>query len=494
MKLEIEIPVSELKPVLLGLGKVINRSTSLPVLGCVKVSYDRNHKGAVQIQGTNLDDYVTGTVGKCVSASSGEMLVPYEELNKIVKGCSAAQSVRLSGNDKETQIRYPIGNSFAERKLSFVDLNEWPESPVVKDIEIAVVEDLKSAIRQSLECADHPTRYAIQSSYLDLANPKAHYVVGTNGSILYSANSFVLGLKQSLIIPNRKFLQWTPFWEDGGCSLSVQPITKKKGGWIQFRSERWTFITKQIEGQYPDWRNAASIPSPVTTLRFNKEAVQMLLNAAPKMPGAENVNKTVTLAIEQDHLLLQARQSETDAWTTIPIMGVTVTGKPMSISLNRDYLIKALQFGLTDVELVDSGSPLVFKSGGRKLIVMPVRPDGVPKSASEPQPAAPVQTAESSESTEPAEPKIETSTERTSMPKAVNRIEQHQSEQPQETKSSFEQLQGQIEQIKETLRGVVSELNGMLKTVAQAHKEKRATEKEIDSIRDSLKEIQSIQI
>lgn len=487
MKVEIEIPVSELKPVLLGFGKVIGKSTSLPVLGCLKVNCDRN--GNVQIQGTNLDDYVTANLDKCVSACSGEMLVPYEELNKIVKGCSATKSVRLFGGDKETQVRYPIGESFADRKLTFVDLKEWPSTPVVKEVGIAVTDELKNAIRQGLDCSsDDDSRYVIQSAYLDVADPKAHYVVGTNGSILYSANSFALDLKQSLIIPKRKFLEWSQFWENDNCKLSVLPMNKKKGGWMQFKSDRWTFITKQVEGNYPNWKNAASVSSPVTTLRLNSEAVQMLLNALPKMPGADGINKAVTLAIDRDNLLLQAKQSEADAWTTIPILGVLVKGRPLSICLNRDYLIKALQFGLTEVELVDAGSPLVFKSGGKKLVVMPVRPDSIPKPTPQTQPTAPIQSAAKESPTE-------TSTERTSMPKTVNRVEQHQSEQHQETKqSSFEQLQGQIEGIKDTLKGVVTQLNDVLKTVTQAHKEKRATEKEIDSIRDSLKEIQSISI
>jgi hypothetical protein len=206
------------------------------------------------------------------------------------------------------------------------------------------------------------------------------------------------------------------------------------------------------------------------------------------MPGAESATKTVTLTADRNNLLLQAKQSAVDSWTTLPVLGATVKGKPISISLNRDYLTKALQFGLTDVELTDELSPLVFKSGGKKLVVMPVRPDGVPKPAPQTQPAAPVQSVADKS---PAE----TSTERTSMPKTVNRIEQHQSEQTAETKqSSFEQLQEQVEHIKDTLKGVVTQLNEVLRTVSLAHKEKRATEKEIDSIRGSLKEIQSIQI
>ena len=31
--------------------------------------------------------------------------------------------------------------------------------------------------------------------------------------------------------------------------------TKEKGGYLRLESRRWTFVTKQIEGTYPNWRN-----------------------------------------------------------------------------------------------------------------------------------------------------------------------------------------------------------------------------------------------
>lgn len=80
------------------------------------------------------------------------------------------------------------------------------------------------------------------------------------------------------------------------------------------------------------------------------------------------------------------------------------------------------------------------------------------------------------------------------MPAAVNRIEKQV--QPEQTDkpetSAFEKLEEQVETIKTTLKGVVTQLSDVLKTVSQAYKEKRATDKEMESIRESLQEIQRI--
>jgi len=51
-----------------------------------------------------------------------------------------------------------------------------------------------------------------------------------------------------------------------------------------------------------------------------------------------------------------------------------------------------------------------------------------------------------------------------------------------------------VEGIKTDLKGVVSDLNDLSKTVSQAHREKRATDKEIESIRESLNEIRKLRI
>src|SRR5204863_8444875 len=59
---------------------------------------------------------------------------------------------------------------------------------------------------------------------------------------------------------------------------------------------------------------------------------------------------------------------------------------PTRRSSDLDFLIKALRFGLKHIEIVDDLSPIVFWNAGKKMVVMPLRPDG-PASRPAPQPA-----------------------------------------------------------------------------------------------------------
>ena len=95
-------------------------------------------------------------------------------------------------------------------------------------------------------------------------------------------------------------------------------------------------------------------------------------------------------------------------------MDVAVKGSPVRICLNRHYLARALRFGLNEIHIIDELSPLTFKAGGKKLIVMPIRLEGPatvkPKEERAGEAAQPTQAAPSSEPANPTPPPQEITT------------------------------------------------------------------------------------
>src|SRR5262249_31123083 len=114
--------------------------------------------------------------------------------------------------------------------------------------------------------------------------------------------------------------------------------------------------------------------------------------------------------------------------------------------------------------------------------IAPVRPGPAPVKSSAPAPK-PVR-----ENTPPQS--IE---ERIEMPKAQTTCQETQS-QNSKVPTAFEHLQKQVEKIKTALKDVLIDLNDAMKLVAQAAKEKNATDKEIESLRESLQQIQRMKI
>jgi DNA polymerase III sliding clamp (beta) subunit (PCNA family) len=285
MKVQIQLAVAELKAILPGLSKVIQKHASLPVLGCVRV--ERNQNGETILQATNLDNYVRVRI----DGSEGEaaaFLVPFDVLSKAIKGSAKDAIITLIQDKAETKLRTYIGDNSIDQKLEAPEVQEWPSVPPHKEYGVMLEEEFKPVFQEALECVStDPMRVVLNGVCLDVSDSNAHYVVATDGRVLFSANSFHFDLKESLIIPSRKFLGWQGFWEDGICTLAVLPGKDREPGWVQLQSERWTFLTRQIEGEYPQWKQIVPQGKANTVIQLDSETINALEEVVPKLPGSE---------------------------------------------------------------------------------------------------------------------------------------------------------------------------------------------------------------
>jgi hypothetical protein len=113
----------------------------------------------------------------------------------------------------------------------------------------------------------------------------------------------------------------------------------------------------------------------------------------PRLPGDESPNHPIRLWTDWQHLRLEGQNKDEQEWLSIPIQGVRVTGNRVAVVLNRQYLVKALRFGLNQLEVEDPLCPVLFSHGGKKLVIMPINLEGAPAVA----PAAPAPQASQQE-------------------------------------------------------------------------------------------------
>ena len=236
---KIALPISELKPALTGLGKIISKRATLPVVLHLKI--ERTKDGWIALTATDLDSFITVRLEQPSDGEPLSILVPYDELLKITKNCQKTDSpLLLQGDDKSVTIQYAIGTQVAETKMDSLPIKEFPETPRVKGEPIPINDAIRQSIHEALECAStDETRLILNGAFIDVTKPDAHYVIGTNGSHLYSSNSFNLPLKQSVIVPAHKFLGFRDFNQDGEWQLKL-PTSQHKddGAKIQISSRR----------------------------------------------------------------------------------------------------------------------------------------------------------------------------------------------------------------------------------------------------------------
>lgn len=494
----IELPVSELRLALPGLGKLIGRSRhSLPVLSAVKVARDNN--GTITLQGTDLDSTATFTLKDRNEGPATHILVPFDRLQKAMKQSNAKIELCLNPKD-EVVIRTFWRDTPMEDKMHVPYHDDWPKQPVVETQPVNLGQQVRATMLEAMQCASEDgSRLVLNGVFLDVEDKTAHYVVATNGRHLFSANSFAFDFKQSVLIPTRKFLEWKGWWNEGDATLAIKPPSKAtETSWLQFKAEQWTFTTKGCDEKYPKWKEAVPKDEYRTTVLIPETSVASVLEVLARLPGGDEFHKAVKLNVTGDSLVLSGRNKDQSHAVAVPIIEAQVQGRSNFVSLNRDYMIRALQFGLNEINIVDELTPVVFKSNGRKMIVSPLNPNG-PNGKPAPAPATPpttppitqttsTTTTPPAESVHPVQPE-----ERTTMPKTETTTTPPVAK-TEAQESPLKQLIQQIENIKASLKTVMNDLTEALSVVKQAEKEKRLADKEIEAIREKVREIQSVTI
>ena len=206
-------------------------------------------------------------------------------------------------------------------------------------------------------------------------------------------------------------------------------------------------------------------------------------------------------------LYLRGANKDQERATEVEVPGATISGDPATVYLNRQYLLKAIGFGLRQIGVQEPLKPLRFSDGGsRQMIVMPVRVDAnVPAPKASAAVPAPVNSITPDVSTDAPDQPVTINTTH-NQPEERNTTMQNANtnghgnpptaveSSPNEEKPTLEQALDQIEFVKGSLRGAVTNLNSLADTLRQVQRERRLSEREVRSVRDTLKSLQTVRL
>jgi len=249
-----------------------------------------------------------------------------------------------------------------------------------------------------------------------------------------------------------------------------------------------------------------------------------LLQTINRMPGNDEENSPIGMEIIAGKFALLYRpskyQQSSEDEIVVEIGDVTTKGSDLQIFLNRNFLIKSLEFGLRTAECIDETSPIRFSAGGKQMIVMPTRLSPRAAKAIDPADAA---SAAASATPEPASVSVaEPATSPTPVIDDPHPLPGGETEAPIENQSTVSQSQNvtpdhqcvdrlmaknsppiasglelaiaQTEVIRSELRGCLAGLHKLAEVLKQAQREGKASDKEIASVRQTLRSLQSVRI
>ena len=512
----LQLTAAHLKIGLVGLGKIVRKRPTLPILGHILL----RPKGSDQLEliTTDLDSWIAFMLPALGPLPKGAMALPYQELCNIVKACATEDILEVSAGDGNTVIiKCQVGDQKVEHRITGASVDEFPEVPLFSDQGVVLPEALPAAIQVAQQCSSNDaTRYVLNGAFVDVSSDEGHYIVGTDGRHLVASNSFKLPLPRSLIIPNHRFLEWKGFFADGDWKLNLQPAAPNPTGVFQLSSHQWRFICREIEGQYPNWKHVFPDPdSYKTEVEFAPDVLDAVSQVIHRLPCHTEQFHTLGLEISRRRVRLLGHSRADTPWTKVEVPVNRISGEALTIFLDRELLLKAFRFGLSRISVIDAISPLLLTNAdrSRQMIIMPLRPDGelTPEEGESPaepgQPAAAGVTQAISESATssfetirptpnpPTMPTYEVQPTTTTIIKAAPADETSAIVAPEvPDKPVLEAALDQIENIKSGFREGITHLSKLSEMLRQSIREQRTTHREFQAVRQTLRSLQNVRI
>ena len=337
-----------LREALTGLRVLKLNTQPLPFLQHVLVIGFENR---VQFDGTNLDQYLRYE-GEAQTTAATRLLVPFDVLDTASKTAEANTEIRITGGE-EPRISYGMGSATLDMPFKTINVSEFPKKLVAEGEPIALPAGILGAMNEALGCAStDETRYILNSVYLN-----AHEVVATDGRQLYRSNSLDLPITEGMIFPSSQVPGILP---DEAAQL--WRWHHKEHPYAQITVGHWSWITKLVEGNFPNYQQV--IPKADSyggLIRLSEADVERMKTVIPKMPGFKEKDSPVILRVSDKGAELRTLSRLPKVHLSLERSEVvrTVT---TDVAFNSRLLLGALQRGMRELHARDSVSPLMMKS------------------------------------------------------------------------------------------------------------------------------------
>lgn len=341
-----------------------SRST-LPILSGILV--DAREDGQLVFQTTDLEISIRHIVPADV-VEAGKSVLPGKLFADIVKTLPDA-AVSVFGQNEQTHIEC-LGSSFTLSSLPAADFPYFPEVNAdttveldSKELEKAVHKVSRAVSRDEGRAVLTGILFAVQGTGVRLVATDAYRLALVDLEISKEVEDF------QAIVPGKIF--------DDVARLAAGEETVSIGfseNQIVFRFGSTTFVSRKIEGTFPNYRqlipdeHAVSIQIPTSTLVTAIKRASLLAQAHTPI--------RFSFSAQDQELRISARTQ--DVGNAEEAVEASVDGPDIEIAFNHQYILDGLNAieGDTVIELQSSLKPGILKSTqdtGFLYLAMPVR-------------------------------------------------------------------------------------------------------------------------
>lgn len=364
--MKLSIARSELLEALNVVSKGMSARSTLPILSGILITAA---DGAAVLQSTDLEVSVRHSV-PALTESPGQIVIPGRLISDIVRTLPEA-AVTLELEDDVMVVKCQQA-SFTLKTLNPADFPKFPEVAVEKSISLPA-DLITSMVKKVGRAVSRDETRAVLTGVMMLIEGPSLRMVATDSYRLAVAETI---LEESpaedieVVIPGKALDEVTKI-----ASSSEKVTIGTSDNQIVFEFGETTFVTRRIEGSFPNYKQL--IPKETeTTVTVTTEEFMAAVKRVSLM-ALHNAPLKVSVSIEDQTVSLSAATQDVgDASEDIM---VKAEGKDVDIAFNHSFLLDGLSSSSAEtltLEVVSALKPGLLKSIDSTeflYLLMPVR-------------------------------------------------------------------------------------------------------------------------
>ncbi|MFS0559137.1 DNA polymerase III subunit beta [Terribacillus sp. 179-K 1B1 HS] len=324
--------------------KAISSRTAIPILTGMKIEAKED---GITLTGSDSDISIESFIPK---EEDGIVYVEQIEPGSIVLQAKyfpeIVRKVPMNAVEIESdaQLNVTIRSGSAEFKLNGQDADEYPQLPKLhsEDSFELPADLLKNVIKETVfAVSTQETRPLLTGVNVRVQDDQLHFVATdshrlASRQIPVSTNEAALGF-QNVVIPGKSLTELNKILDENQDPVEIR-ITNNQ---ILFRTKHLYFLSRLLEGNYPDTSRLIPTESK-TSLRIDTKELLRSIDRASLL-AKENRNNVVKL-ITQDSGQLEISSNSPEVGRVVEEVTVQeISGEELRISFSAKYMMDALK-------------------------------------------------------------------------------------------------------------------------------------------------------
>ncbi|MDC3023711.1 DNA polymerase III subunit beta [Pelagibacteraceae bacterium] len=351
---------------------IVDKKNSLPILANILIEAKNNQ---LVLSCTDMDISVIEKIG-CTVLEDGATTINSQILYDIVRKIDDRSEIEIISNNGKLLTLRSDGSRFSLACLPREDY------PIIDQENSGISIKLNSKIlfklidKTKFAISNEETRYFLNGLYFNVSNETNKNIVtlvGTDGHRLAKFSHEIdedIDQISGVIIPKKTIYELSKLLSEIDKNISISISSNK----IIFFIEDITFISKLIDGSFPDYKRV--IPKDNTNvLKINRE---ILLSAVDRVSTIAN-EKSPVIKFKLLQNILNLNTINNESSTASEDLNINYNGAEIEIGFNSKYImdiVNNLEDEEIDINFKNNTSPITaFENSNENLVyvLMPMR-------------------------------------------------------------------------------------------------------------------------